>query len=422
MQHDLSLLFFLRKAQTDKGGLSPIYFRITVNGKRAELSINRKIEAIRWDSNSQRAKGRSESSRTLNEYIDGIENSVRKEFNKLLDSGKPVSADLLRDIYNGVNKRDYFLVEVFEMNNNLIAQEEGDKYTLSTINQYKTTLARLKRFLSEEMDCDDIAMSKLDILFIRKFDIFLKSNFKLDHNTVVKQLKQLKKVVHFAMSLGYIDKDPFLQHKTTYKEASRGYLTMDELNAIENHTFRLRRLDQVRDVFVFVCYTGLAYADLKLFNQNNIRKGIDGKEWIIYEREKTGVCTTFPLLPAAKRILDKYKNDPECNAENKLLPINSNQKLNSYLLEIAELCEVNKHITMHIGRHTFATSVTLTLGVPIETVSKMLGHTSLKTTQIYSKVVDNKVSNDMNKLAEILEAKDSIPLSNETSFNLKIAL
>lgn len=422
MRYDLSILFNLKKGKIDNVGQMPIYLRITVNGQRVELSINRKVDGSKWDSKLQRAKGRSESSRTLNEYIDGIENSIRKEFNRLLDNGKPVSADLLRDIYNGVNKRDYFLVEVFEMNNKLIAQEEGDKYTLSTINQYKTTLARIKRFLLEEMNCEDIAMSKLDILFIRKFDIFLKSNFKLDQNTVVKQLKQLKKVVHFAMSLGYIDKDPFLQHKTTYKEANRGYLTMEELNAIENHTFRLRRLDQVRDVFVFVCYTGLAYADLKLFNQNNIRKGIDGKEWIIYEREKTGVCATFPLLPAAKRILDKYKNDPECNAEKKLLPINSNQKLNSYLLEIAELCEINKHITMHIGRHTFATSVTLTLGVPIETVSKMLGHTSLKTTQIYSKVVDTKVSNDMHKLAEILEAKETIPLSGDTSFNLKVAL
>lgn len=406
MKFELSILVTLKKSKADKTGQSPIYLRLTVNGKRVELAVNRKIEELKWDSKLQRAKGRLESARTLNEYLDSIENKVKKEFNWLLENGKQITPDLLKDILNGNNKKEHSLIPVFELNNKLIEQEEGDKYTRSTIDQYTTTLTRLKKFLNEQIGCEDIALSKLDILFIRNFDIFLRTNYKIDQNTLVKQLKQLKKVIHFAMSLGYIDKDPFMLHRTTYKESNRGYLTQAELKAIENHQFKIRRLDQVRDVFVFVCYTGLSYSDLKLLNKDNIRKGIDGKDWIVYKREKTGVQTSYPLLPVAMRILEKYQSDPECMVENKILPVKSNQKLNSYLAEIAELCEINKHITMHLGRHTFATTVTLTNGVPIETVSKMLAHTSLKTTQIYSKVVDTKVSNDMGELAKILEKSE----------------
>ena len=274
------------------------------------------------------------------------------------------------------------MVQVFEMNNSLIKQEEGQKYSRSTIDQYSTTLERLKVFLNKEYDSNDIALSSLDLLFIRRFEIYLKTKYEIVHNTAMKHLKQLKKVIHFAMLIGYMDRDPFFQHKTASKEVNRGYLTTDELSRIENHKFRIRRLEQVCDVFLFVCYTGLSYSDLKLLKPDSLTKGIDGKNWIIYEREKTGVRASIPLLPQAQAIIDKYKSDPECNSDNKLLPIKSNQKLNSYLLEIAELCEIDKHITMHIGRHTFATTVTLTNGVPIETVSKMLGHTSLKTTQI----------------------------------------
>lgn len=246
----------------------------------------------------------------------------------------------------------------------------------------------------------------------------MKTKYSISHNTVMKHLKQLKKVIHFAMLIGFMERDPFFQHKTASKEVSRGYLSIDELSKIENHVFRIKRLEQVRDIFIFVCYTGLAYSDLKLLTRESISKGIDGKNWIIYYREKTGVRASIPLLSQALAIIDKYNDDPECLSGNKLLPIKSNQKLNSYLSEIAELCEIDKHITMHLGRHTFATTVTLTNGVPIETVSKMLGHTSIKTTQIYSKVVDTKISKDMEQLESTLKRKNS---SNENVIAVKIS-
>ena len=402
MQYDLSVLFFLKKGQVDKKGLIPIYLRITVNGERAEISTNRKVEVSKWDSASQRTKGRSEAARILNDYLDSLDSRVKHDYNALNEQGEVITASVLRDNLIGKNLKKYYLVQVFEMNNALIEKEEGQKYTRNTINQYTTTLNRIKLFLGQEYACNNIALSDLDVLFIRRFEIFFKTNYGIDHNTIMKHLKQLKKVIHFATELGYLNRDPFLQHKTTFKQSTRGYLTSDELQRIESHKFRIKRLDQVRDVFVFVCYTGLSYSDLERLTTDSITKGIDGKNWIIYEREKTGVRASIPILPPAQAIIDKYKDDPECLVNNQLLPVKSNQKLNSYLAEIAELCEISKHVTMHLGRHTFATTVTLTNGVPIETVSKMLGHTSLKTTQIYSKVVDTKIAEDMEKVAEKL--------------------
>jgi len=398
MKYDLSILFYPKKSKEDKKGLVPIYMRITVNGARTELSTNRKIEYLKWDANPQRAKGRSEESRALNNHLDNLENRVKHDFNLLNERDTEISSEILRDMVNGTHQKRFSLVTVFETNNKLIELEKGQKYSQSTIDQYKTTFERIKLFMILEYNCGDMDLSKLDVLFIRRFEIFLKTKFGIEHNTIMKHLKQLKKVVHFAQQLGYIDKDPFILHQTAFKQFSRESLTQTELKTIEEHNFSIKRLDRVKDVFLFVCYTGFSYSDLFLLTPECITKGIDGKNWIIYEREKTGIRASIPILPQAQAILDKYKDDPECQVENKLLPVISNQKLNSYLSEIADICDINKHITMHLGRHTFATTVTLTNGVPIETVSKMLGHTSIKTTQIYSKVIDTKISKDMEEL------------------------
>ena len=231
--------------------------------------------------------------------MDNLVNKVKRDYNLLNEKGEEISSSILRDNLIGKNLKKYCLVQVFEMNNALIEKEEGQKYTRNTINQYITTFNRIKLFLSQEFACTNIALLDLDVLFIRRFEIFLKTSYGIDHNTIMKHLKQLKKVIHFAMELGYLDRDPFLQHKTTFKQGSRGYLTSDELQRIESHKFRIKRLDQVRDVFVFVCYTGLSYSDLDKLNGESITRGIDGKNWIIYEREKTGVRASIPLLPSS---------------------------------------------------------------------------------------------------------------------------
>lgn len=402
MQYDLSILFFLKKGQVDKKGLIPIYLRITVNGERAEISTNRKIELSKWDSVVQQAKGRSESARILNDHLDSQQNHIRKDYNSLIEKGEIISADKLKDMLTGKYLKYYYLVDIFEKNNKLVELEIGSKYTKDTFVRYQISIERLKKFLQKEYNTADIKMDDLNHGFIHRYEAFLRTEYTCDHNTVMKYLKHLKKVIHFAMKMGYIERDPFYQYQTAYNEAIRGYLTADELNRIELKKFRIPRLERVKDVFVFVCYTGLSYSDLVELTPESVTKGIDGKNWIIYHRKKTGVRASIPLLPPALAIIEKYREDPECASKNQLLPVISNQKLNAYMVEIADLCDITKHVTMHVGRHTFATTVTLTNGVPIETVSKMLGHTSLKTTQIYSKVVDTKTSYDMGKVAEKL--------------------
>jgi site-specific recombinase XerD len=194
---------------------------------------------------------------------------------------------------------------------------------------------------------------------------------------------------------GWLNKDPFTNYKSKVKEVERVYLTEEEIQTIINKDFKIERVGMVRDIFVFSCFTGLAYIDVKQLTKNHIGLGIDGDKWIFKNRQKTDTASKIPLLPMAQEIINKYENHPVCINEDRLLPIFSNQKMNAYLKEIADICEINKDLTFHIARHTFATTVTLSNGVPLETVSKMLGHTSLKTTQHYAKILDRKISEDM---------------------------
>jgi len=403
MKKNLNLLFYLRKAKTKRNGEAPIYLRITIDGVRSETPTGRSIQPIKWDGALQLQKGKSEEAKTLNHYLETIKTKIIQDSNILNDMGVEFTAEQLKDRFNGIKEKPKTLIPVFEENNKLIKQEQNQKYVPSTISQYGYTLAKIKEFLKTELSRSDIPLPEIDLFFIRRFEIFLRTKYSLDHNTAMKYLKQLKKVIHFAMEAGYIGADPFMNYKTAYKDASRDYLTMEELTSIKDKEIKVRRVDRVRDVFVFACYTGIAYGDLKNLTPESVSKGIDGKNWIIYHRGKTGIRASIPLLPPALEIIEKYRTDPECNADGKLLPVISNQKLNSYLSEIAGLCGIEKKLTTHVARHTFATTVTLSQGVPIETVSKMLGHTSLKTTQIYAKVVDRKIADDMSQLEKKLQ-------------------
>jgi site-specific recombinase XerD len=218
------------------------------------------------------------------------------------------------------------------------------------------------------------------------------------HNSATKNIKNLIRVINVSISNKWIANNPFKEFSCNYLNPNRMCLTDEEIESLYNKTFTINRLARVRDLFIFQIYTGLAYIDMAGLTEDNIEIGIDGNRWIVINRKKTGTRSSIPILPRAQEVLDKYKNDPICIAENKLLPICTNQRMNGYLKEIADICGINKPLTTHIARHTFATTITLSKGVPIETVSKMLGHTDLKTTQIYSKVVDRKIADDMKPL------------------------
>jgi site-specific recombinase XerD len=210
----------------------------------------------------------------------------------------------------------------------------------------------------------------------------------------------LRTVILIARNNGWINADPFANYKFSLEKCEREYLTQKELEAIMNKSFSIKRLEQVRDIFIFSCFSGLAYVDVKNLSDKNIRTSFDGNVWIMGKRHKTDVSFTIPLLNVPKTILEKYKG---ILPNSELLPVISNQKMNAYLKEITDMCGIDKHLTFHCARHTFATTVTLSKGVSIESVSKMLGHSNIKTTQIYARVNETKVSNEMTILKEKLK-------------------
>ncbi|WP_257668078.1 site-specific integrase [Parapedobacter tibetensis] len=282
---------------------------------------------------------------------------------------------------------------------------KGVDFAPGTVKRYETSLSHTRQFIKWKYGLDDIELKKLDYEFISEYEYWLKTVRKCNHNTTMKYLANFKKIVLHCVNLGRLPKDPFFGFKLVKKEVIRPYLTSEELDTIQKKDFKVERLNLIRDIFVFSCFTGLAYIDVYNLHQTQIAKGMDGEFWIALNRQKTQTPTRVPLLPQAIAIIEKYREHPRCKDSAQILPILTNQKTNAYLKEIATLCGISKELTFHIARHTFATTITLSNGVPLETVSKMLGHKSLKQTQHYAKIIDIKISQDMKTLKEKLNSK-----------------
>lgn len=293
------------------------------------------------------------------------------------------------------------LLEIFKEHNRQMKELIGKEYSRLTYIRFETSSRHTQSFIRWKYNLDDIDIKKLDFHFISEYSFWLKAIRNCNQNSTIKYLSNFKKIVNFCLKNGWIIRNPFVGFKMVKKEVVREILTLDEMSTMTVKEFVSERVSQVRDIFLLCCYTGLAYADVKKLKRSEIVKGIDGELWIYTARQKTEVPTRIPILTPALKIIDKYAHHPDCIAKNILLPVLSNQKMNAYLKEIADLCEIRKELTFHIARHTFATTVTLSNGVPIETVSKMLGHRSLRTTQLYAKVLDLKVSEDMQRLKNI---------------------
>jgi site-specific recombinase XerD len=287
------------------------------------------------------------------------------------------------------------ILEVFKKHNEQIAALVGQEYAAGTLERYETALKHTRYFLESKYKLPDIDVTKLNFEFISEYEFWLKSVRKCGHNTTMKYLSNFKKIVRRCINYGWIQRDPFTGYKLNKKEVNRVALTETEIKAISEKDFNTNRLTLVRDIFLFSCYTGLAYIDVKKLKRSDIVTGVDGEKWVITNRQKTDTTSRIPLLLPAITILQKYESHGNALNKDLVLPVLSNQKMNAYLKEIADLCGIKKELSYHIARHTFATTVTLSNGVPIETVSKMLGHTNLKTTQQYAKILDLKNSKDM---------------------------
>ena len=404
MQNSLSVLFYVRKKDVGDLSMATIYLRITVNGKRAEVSTMRKIALSKWNAKANKLIGYSIEARQTNRQLDIIKNRIYEIYQNLLNEDIDlVTAKGIRDEYIGVRKSRKLILEILEEHNLRMERLVGKDYSFRTLQRYKTTKKHLAKFIKASYSLTDYPLKKIDVKYVNGFIYFLKSEQNLSHNSALKYVAYFKKIIRVAYANGWLDKDPFYNFKLRSETIDKEFLSNDELIKLIQSDFSIPRLEHVRDVFIFSCYTGLAYVDVAKLREDDIVIGMDGGRWIKVNRTKTKTLSSIPILPIAEQIISKYSS--QSKFETKLLPVYSNQRTNGYLKEIADLSGITKKLTFHMARHTFATTVTLSNGVPIESVSKMLGHKSLKTTQHYAKILDTKLSEDMTNLRIRFENK-----------------
>lgn len=404
-----SILFFLKQGGRKKK-IHTIYVRITLNNQRVELSLKISVDPQDWDISRGKMKGSNPDARRINTYLDQIRTEVFEAYDQLRKENQLLTAEAIKARFLHQDKSEYTLLQAVEYHYKL-AQSTLRPGTLS---HYRVTENYIRRFLIKKMKVKDIYLSQLTYGFITKFENFMRMHVPVDHqrpmgnNTTMKHLQRFRKVISVAVRMEWMDKDPFIHYKTKFVKRERQFLSQNELEAIENLRFVVERLEYVKDLFIFGCYTGLSYIDAINLTPDNVVIGIDGGKWIFSNRIKTGNTLKIPLLETAEKIIHKYKDHPRSLNRGSLFPKISNQKLNSYLKEIADQCGITTHLTFHIARHTFATTVTLMNGVPLETVSKLLGHAKISSTQIYAKVIESKVSEDMKDLRMRLTEKKSV--------------
>ncbi|MDX9881905.1 MAG: site-specific integrase [Prolixibacteraceae bacterium] len=393
----ITICFQLKKSKSRSDGKFPLYLRCTMSGQRFETSTGFFLDKSSWIESAQLADGKSEEIKVINNRLTKIRSKILDIYNQLDSIGEPFDILSIRDKFLGISNGQGFL-EVFDSIIEDVKATLGNDYSPLTLKQYRTVRTRFEEFLIRKEKRRDIPVAGFDFKLIKSFDVYLKSTYHVASNTAFCYHKIIKKVLNQAVAMNYLIRNPYGSFKFSRSDGHRDFLTLQEVQKIHTKELAIPRMQLVRDIFVFACYTGLSYVDISKLNSRNIQKGNDGNDWIILDRTKTESRCRIPILPVAQQIMLKYQDHPVVCSSNKVLPVLSNQKMNSYLKELADVCEISKNLSMHVARHTFATSITLSNGVPIETVSKMLGHTSLKTTQIYAKIVDSKISKDMEKL------------------------
>ncbi len=405
--NSFSLLFRLRKKRSQPSH-SSILARLSVGTERIEFSLNRSVKTDLWDNTNRKAKGSSIESKQLNLFLQEIQMNVFSCYDQLRREKKLITAKAVKARFFNEDISELTLLTAFEYHN----EEVSNSLAPGTARHYKTCLAHIKRFLEKVIKAEDIFLVELSFSFITRFELFLRKYKPTDHqkplgnNTIMKHIQRVRKVVTLAVKLEWIDKDPFANYKCKFTPSNRKYLSAEELASFEALSNLGNRLQYVKDLFVFSCYSGLVYIDTMELTPTHLVLGIDASKWIYTERRKTTKSVRIPLLPKAEMIITKYKSDPRSVYAGTLFPRISNQRLNSYLKELASLAGIESKLTFHVARHTFATTVALMNGLPIETLSKILGHSKITTTQMYAKVLNQKVSTDMSNLKLVIKAKE----------------
>lgn len=393
------MLFLLKTSKNPQNPLWHIYIRLTVNGRREEWATGKRCRREEWDRQTARIKGTKEVVRAANAWLDLLYVRAFACRQELYAAGKPFEAVHIRKLMQGEElDPPKMLTDAWNYHTNQIASLLGKDYTAGTLAKYKTVYKVLKRYIKLRSQSEDIKLDDIDYRFVRDFEYYLKTDYGVKINTAVQMVKKLRTIMKIAYEIGWVKRDPFVAYRARNEEVHREYLNSMELHELATKKLNRKRLVVVRDLFLFSCYTGLSYADTVKLKRADILKGEDGGLWIQTYRVKNNNRVRIPLLSPALRLIAHYKDYPRLLDEDFILPQISNQKANAYLKDITSLLGWTKRLTFHCARHTFATTVTLTNGVPIETVGQMLGHKNINTTQLYARVTDTRVSRDMKPL------------------------
>ena len=375
----LNVLFYIKKQKLLKTGEAPICMRVTINKRKQEIMVKRSIPVELWDQKKESSKGKDRAAKELNHYLDTTKAKILAIHHDLLEEGVEVTAESVRDRFYGRDTSKHTLLTIYAEQNRKCRELIGRDYAESTVKKFDTAINRLREF-------------------IRDFDFWLKTEKKMQNNSALKHLKELKKIMRIALANGWIKKDPFYGIRLRRDEVNVEFLSREELETLINKKFSIQGLEQVRDVFVFCCFTGLAFIDVLQLKKEHLIKDNQGALWIRKARQKAHQMSNIPVLTPARKLIEKYADNPECIEKDVILPVISNQKMNAYLKEIADLCGISKRLTTHVARHTAATVVFLANEVSMENVAKILGHANIKMTQHYAKVLDSSIMRDMKKV------------------------
>lgn len=392
----MNILFWLYKSKANKHGDCPVWVRITINSEREQFSTGITVQTQKWNQTKQKATGRTNDIVAKNEELQIVHERLRETYNKLLAEETSVTAFDVRQAFTCKRTNSPKLLEAYIAHNSELEKLVGITHRKSTLKAFKCNLNILREFILGKLNERDVVLNKLTKKFAKDYSLFMLTDKKHANATVHKNLQRLTKVINYAIQNAWIDRNPLEGFRFKLEKLDIQYLNKDELQAIETKELPIERLARARDYFVFQCYTGLAYIDLKHLTKEQVREGVDGGLWIYGKRVKTGTAYRLPLLPRALQIMKQYDNDTKF-----VFKIPPNQAMNAYLKEIGTICGIKQDLCTHLARKTFCTTVTLLNGVPMETVSKMVGHSSIRTTEsTYAKVLDEKIGNDMKHLRD----------------------
>ena len=394
MRSTFKILFFLKRDKQKTNGTVPLYCRITVDGQEARFGMKCDVNPKFWDVKTGRATGRTSDAIKVNALVDNTHAALFKVYREIQERDNYVTAEKIKNVFLGHEQKQHTLLALFDDHNSERKLHIGISICKHTHFKYRICRRYLGDFIVDKYNLTDIPIKEVSKQFIIDFEIWLLTK-NYSKNYIVCMLKRLRYIIGIALNKELITKNPFNEHKLQWQKTDRGFLTQSEIEALMDCQFEEERLEKIRDIFIFCTFTGLAYTDVRHLTSENIQTSVDGNLWIKGRRKKTDTEYNIPLLNIPKAILEKYKGK---TSGEMILPVISIEKYNKALKIVAKLCGIEKNMSSHLARHTFAT-YTLTKGVSIESVSKMLGHTKITTTQIYARITDNKIGNEMNVFA-----------------------